>query len=32
MPHVLHHICVSVRGLVQGMQKPLLSIKRQSRQ
>ena len=32
MPHVLHHIRVSVRGLVQGTRKRLLSIRRQSRQ
>ena len=32
MPHVLHHVCVIVRGLVQGTRKRLLSIKRQSRQ
>ena len=32
MPHVLHHVRVSVRGLVQGTRKRLLSIKKQSRQ
>ena len=30
MPHILHHVRVSVRGLVQGTRKRLHSIKKQS--